>query len=274
MFSKSNDAIALQKELVKLKSLNIVKEYNGYFIYNNDETIVTKRTKGNAHAKNIMPKALKQAQFISKFPYIESVSISGALSKGCYDNDGDIDFFIITKPNRLWIARTLLILFKKVFLLNSKKYFCVNYFISKNDLEIKEKNLFTATELRTLIPITGKAVFSKFLKQNTWAHSYLPNINNQQVEVDTTIKPFIISKFIEYICNKKIGNRLENHFKNLTLKRWESKFKNIDKKEFEIALKSTETVSKHHPQNFQKKVMDAFNAKKAEIETTHHINAF
>ena len=69
-------------------------------------------------AKEIMPKALKTSNFIAKFPYIECVSLSGALSKGYYDDDdGDFDFFIITKPNRLWIARTLLILYKKIFLL-------------------------------------------------------------------------------------------------------------------------------------------------------------
>ena len=73
-----------------------------------------------------MPKAIKRAKFISKFPYIENVSISGALSKNYYNNDGDIDFFLITQPNRLWIARTLLIIYKKMFLLNSRKYFCVN----------------------------------------------------------------------------------------------------------------------------------------------------
>ncbi len=50
-------------------------------------------------AEEIMPKALKRAQLIMSFPYVESVSISGALAKNYYDDDGDIDFFIITKIN-------------------------------------------------------------------------------------------------------------------------------------------------------------------------------
>ena len=67
-------------------------------------------------AKNIYQKALTVSRLISKFPYVEGVGISGSLSKGYYDDDGDIDFFIITSPKRLWIARTFLILYKKLFL--------------------------------------------------------------------------------------------------------------------------------------------------------------
>ena len=93
------------------------------------------------------------------------MGISGSLSKGYYDDDGDIDFFIITSPKRLWIARTFLILYKKIFLLNSRKYFCVNYFISSNALEIEEKNIFTATELTTLLPMFGNGSFHKFYEK-------------------------------------------------------------------------------------------------------------
>ena len=79
-------------------------------------------------ANEIMPKAIKISRKIAKFPFVESVNLSGSLSKGYYDLEDDIDFFIITKPNRLWIARTLLILYKKVFLLNSKKHFIFEVF--------------------------------------------------------------------------------------------------------------------------------------------------
>ncbi|WAC03765.1 nucleotidyltransferase domain-containing protein [Lacinutrix neustonica] len=194
LYSQSQNRDIIENEIKTLESINVLKEHKGFYIYNNDTAIAERRLISNRKAMQIMPKALKRAQFISKFPYVKSVSISGALSKGSYDNDGDIDFFIITKPNRLWIARTSLILYKKIFLLNSKKYFCVNYFISTNHPEISEKNLFTATELATLIPVTGKKTYTAFLEKNSWAKKHFPNINALKEDDIKDVKPFIVSK--------------------------------------------------------------------------------
>jgi hypothetical protein len=269
LYSKLEDYSSLETDLETLINLKAIEKTEGFHLYNARNGAVSKRQSGNKKAQEMLPKALKRARFISKFPYIESVSISGALSKGYYDDDGDFDFFLITKPNRLWVSRTLLILYKKLFLGNSKKYFCVNYFISSDTLEISEQNLFTATELLTLIPASGKSVFNEFLATNLWATEHLPNL-----KVDTStikeVKPFYISKITERIFNTKIGTWTDNSFRKLTVKRWTSKFSYLEKKEFEIALKSTKTVSKHHPQNFQKKVIDAFNLKRETFEKKYN----
>ena len=270
-YSDAENIEIINTELKTLIERKALKEYKGFFIYNNDNTIAERRITGNLDAKKVMPKALKRAKFISKFPYIESVSISGSLSKGNYENDGDVDFFLITKPNRLWIARTCLIVYKKVILQNSKKYFCVNYFISSDHLEISEKNLFTATELATLIPVTGKKIFTEFIDHNNWAKSHFPNIDTTRNHKTTDVNPFLISKCIEILFNWKLGEIIDNLFRGLTLKRWTSKFSELDKKQFKIALKSTKSVSKHHPQNFQKKVIDAYNNKVLEFEKTYNL---
>src|SRR5690606_3777846 len=103
--------------------------------------------RGNLMANKFSDIARKKAKLISQFPFVRGVMASGSLSKGYADEKSDIDFFIITIPNRLWIARTLLVLYKRIFLLNSHKFFCVNYFVDEKHLGIEEKNLFTATEL-------------------------------------------------------------------------------------------------------------------------------
>ena len=146
-FAQTTTHHDLEKQLDFLTQEGVIHKLDHYYSSKNDLSLVERRLKGNEMAKKIMPKANRVARLIAKLPYIDSVSLSGALSKGYFDDDGDIDFFIITKPNRLWIARTLMILYKKIVLLNSKKYFCVNYFITSNHLQIQEQNRFTATEL-------------------------------------------------------------------------------------------------------------------------------
>lgn len=264
----------LHEEIDLLLHKGIIHKLKDYYSTVNDIATVHRRIEGNRMAKNIMPKAFKVAKFIARFPYVEGVALSGALSKGYYDNDGDIDFFIITKPNRLWVARTLLILYKKIFLLNSKKYFCVNYFIGSNDLKIFEQNRFTATEVVTLIPVYGKAAFSSLIKENPWTKDYFPNITSFDSSAIKDHKKTWLPLLLQSILNTRVGDFLDNFFRKLTLKKWHAKFSHLEKNDFEIAMKSTKNVSKHHPQNFQKKVIDLLNEKYDTVVKQYNLDLY
>ena len=271
LYAKHLDNV--DKELEELLSKKIIFLKDGFYNTENSLKQIERRLIGNKKAENLMPKAYKMSKRIMSFPFIESVTISGALSKNFIDDDGDIDFFIITKPNKLWIARTLLILYKKIFLLNSKKYFCVNYFVSTNHLEIDEQNKFTATEMVTLIPIYGNKAYQDFVSKNSWVNSYFPN---KPMEHQTRFKDFkkpVWSLLLEGFFNLSfIGHTFETFFKKITLKKWEAKFKKMHPKDFEIALKSTDDVSKHHPRHFQKRVINLLNEKYETANTTFNLN--
>ena len=257
-------------ELKSLLEKNIVTKNNDFYVYSNDIESVNKRKNGNLNAKKALQQAQKKALFISKFPFVQSVGVSGSLSKGYYDNESDIDYFVICKPNKLWICRTLLMLYKKIFLLNSRKYFCINYFIASNQLEIEEKNRFTATELKTLIPMQGKSDFEKFYQKNIWVNTYFKKHKTDLNNVPEISKPILI-KLLEWILNSKLGDIIDDIFKNITLKKWKSKFNYMNNEDFRIALKSTKNISKHHPLHFQKKVIKSLNSKIDEVFEKHKI---
>ena len=235
----------------------VVKEFEGYYSTGDVRKFVQKRQELSRNVSKVMKKAIKRAKLISKFPYVRAVFISGSLSKGVFDKDDDVDFFIVTAENRLWIARTLLVLYKKIFLLNSKKYFCINYFVTQDNLHIDEKNIFTAVELSTLIPIIGNINLDELFRQNDWAFSYFPNIKNDKTS--DIIKPNSIKRFFEKILNTKIGEFLEKIFAGITVKRLKLKYKSNDN--FDLIFKSNEKVSKHHPGNYQKFVIEKLNNK-------------
>jgi len=271
-YSSAKSITETEEQLQILIKKNIVYKFGNYYTDINDNTLVDRRLIGNKKALEIMPKALKRAKLIMSFPFIESVAISGSLSKNYYDEDGDIDFFIITKPNYLWLARTFLIAYKKVFLLNSKKYFCVNYFISSDRLKIVEQNKFTATELITLKPVYGKAVFNNFISENKWAQNFYPNRALHLDELNTDFNKPIWSRWLQSLFKNKLGDSLNYYLKKITLKKWKSKFKHLKKKEFEIAMKSTNDVSKHHPQDFQSKVMVSLNKRYSDKNKAFNLN--
>lgn len=269
-YTNNSNCSDTEKELLHLIDQKILTKVDDFYVYGSDLDSVIKRLRGNMNAKKIMVKAHERALFISKFPFVESVGVSGSLSKGYYDNDSDIDFFVITKHNKLWVCRTILMLYKKIVLFNSRKYFCVNYFISDQQLEIEEKNRFTATELKTLIPMQGKQVFEKFYDRNTWVKDYFSKfeINLESVP---EIKKTALTKTVEFIFDNGFGSAIDYVFKSITLRKWRAKFKFLSEDDFKIALKSTKNISKHHPSNFQKKVILSLNDKLEEVQRNYNI---
>lgn len=270
-FSASTDQKAVNQEIDLLLKKGVIFNFDGFYIDVNNPDRVERRLKGNEMARNIMPKAIKVSRKIAKFPYVKGVCLSGALSKGYYDDEGDFDFFIITKPNRLWIARTLLVLYKKIFLLNSKKYFCVNYFISEDQLEISEQNLFTATEIATLIPLYGKDTFKDFLVANPWATPYFPNKPIPKMSTIRETEKSSFSKLIEKLFDGNFGLKVDQYLQKLTLKKWRRKFKHLAQEDFSIAMKSTRHVSKHHPQNYQNKVTKRLKERLEEVTQQYNL---
>ena len=94
-----------------------------FFCLQNDISLVEIRRKGNIQATILVEKAKQIARLLYKFPYVRAIGLSGSVSKNFADENSDIDYFLITKANRLWIARTLLVIFRKnPFLKNREKY--------------------------------------------------------------------------------------------------------------------------------------------------------
>lgn len=253
--------LGIEAELAQLVSANVVKQEGDFFALQLTDMQVNKRISNNDRADKYYGYANKIGRFISLFPFVRAVFVSGSLSKGVMAKDGDIDFFIITKPGRLWIARTMLIAFRKTILFNSHKFFCVNYFVDEDNLVIEDKNLFTATETAFLIPVYGKEYYSLFLANNQWYRNYYPAFPQRPVENVPSAKIGLGKKMIEFFLNGRVGEWLDANCMKITLIHRKKKFKMMGETDFQIALKTRKYVSKHHPSHFQKRVHDALQQK-------------
>ena len=108
---------SIQNCLDDLVAKGLVVETDGYYQLHQLPQRLIERKANNQRAKSYLKKARMMTKLIAQFPYTRAVFISGSLSKHVMAEDGDIDYFIITKPGRLWVTRTFLVLFKKIFLL-------------------------------------------------------------------------------------------------------------------------------------------------------------
>src|SRR3989338_6397082 len=260
-----SESVKTHDLLSGLVASGLIFEQDGFYGVFDPENKVERRQKEIERARKLHEKALKTGRFIQRFPFVKGVGISGSLSKGILHQDGDFDFFIITQHNRLWIARTLLILYKKLFLFNSKKFFCVNYFIDDKKLEIEEKNLFTATEIHSLIPVVGD-VLTEFHMANQWVYSYFPGKPFSSVILSEENKPWL-SSLISLTLKGRLGEWADKRCMNITFRRWKKKFSYFQTEKFELTLKTRRYISKHHPSDFQTKVLSRHHELIREYQT-------
>lgn len=261
----------LRVTLQKLVNQGLIFQAENFYHVSPEKEIAEKRKEENFRAEAIMPKARRISRFIGAFPYIRGVYLSGSLSKGVLTEKGDIDYFILTQPERLWLARTLLVVFRKLFLFNSHKYFCVNYFVDLNNLEIEDKNIFTATELFTLIPTYGKETYPLLITHNRWAESFYPQFPVREVTGVPENESGILKRTLELIGNTRIGEWLDTWCMRMTFRYRKKKFSGMTNTDFNVAFKTRKYISKHHPANFQKKVTDKLKEKILHFEEKHKL---
>ena len=234
---------------------------NKFFSLHNDPYLAERRIKGSEKAAVLLLKAERIAAFLYKFPYVRGIGISGSLSKNFADEDADIDYFIITKADRLWIARTFLhIYMKNPFLKNRRQYYCMNYFVDEADMVIEEKNIYTATELYTVIPMAGNGSVKRFFEINTWSHTYFPNRPLPYVKGDLKKHNSWFKMLAESILNNKLGDWLDDYFLKLTSRRWKKKEDEhrLNAKGERMGLKTTKHCSKPNPAFFHDRFINMY----------------
>lgn len=232
-----------------------------------DFLLAERRRKGNMLAASQMKTASRVARFLARFPYVKGIAVSGSLSKSFATEKTDIDFFVVTQANRLWIARTLMHLYKKLtFLTGRQHWHCMNYYVDETAMEITEKNIFTAMESVTLLPMQGQQAFDAFMKDNAWVADYFPS-KKISTRAIPEIRPGMIRRLAEIIFNNPFADRLDNWLMKITAKRWHKKTSHhrLNSSGHVMSMVADRHVSKPDPKNFQDKIVEQYRVKMLEL---------
>jgi len=210
----------LDKALQQLLHDKNIFKLGDFYSLQNNFLLAEKRISVNRRAEKLLPSAMKIGRFLFRFPYVRAVGISGSLSKHCADEKADIDFFIITKANRLWIARTIMHIFKKfTFLTGRQHFYCMNYYVDETALSVEYKNIYVAIEIKTLLRVCGKEMLDNFFVVNNWTSNFFPVHKYQyQGKKEPTVLWF--KKITEWLFNNKTGSRLDDYLMKITTGRW------------------------------------------------------
>lgn len=250
-----------QHALDKLLQENKLLLIDGFYLPVNQPEWIDERNDGFERAVKLLNRSGSFARIISGFPYVRGVAISGSLSKFYLgESVPDIDYFIITDPDRLWIARSLLHLFKKLtFPFGYEHYFCMNYFVDTKALALQQRNQYVAIELVTLLPVYNRAAINDLIVENSWISAFLPNhpgITNFDYLQKQRRQPFkwlaekLINLFFPEVINRKLMK--------MTDRKWRRKWRyaGFTDEEYNKALQTELHISKNHPKDYEKIVME------------------
>ncbi len=226
------------------------------------EKLVQRRLEMERFARHRWKIAFFMGHVIKLFPFVRGCFITGTLSKNISSPDCDIDYFIVTKKNRLWICRAFLILFKKIFLLNNKKFFCLNYFITEDALEIHDQNVYTAAEIAHVKPLISDHLFSAFLNSNDWIRSYFPNWKlNGASSAKMIPNNSIIARILEIPFNGKLGQKVDGFLMRMMYHVWKKRYPSLTDEKRDDLFRVRKNISKAHEPDFGTRILNAYRVK-------------
>jgi len=171
------------KELIQQNQLD--KE-GDYWVLPNQQKLAKQR-KLKQKISNRLRKRLKFVGWIFKItPYIRTVAICNNLAFNNAGPDSDIDLFIITRSEGVWISRFISTVLIQLLGLRVKNLdydpgkICLSFYLADNALRLKriaqDPDPYLLFWIATLDPIYNQGIFSRFLLANQWALKHFPNL--------------------------------------------------------------------------------------------------
>lgn len=256
-----------QRNLELLNGSHPVRAHEGYFfVRGKTPAVVTQRLQRERHARRLWRIARLMAHVIRRFPFVRGIFVSGDLSKNATHRKSDIDFFILTEPDRLWISRTLLILFKKVFLLNRKKFFCLNYFATTNHLRLDEENVFLATEVAHLKPMYNNRLFFEYMEANSWIKKYFPNFDLKALGIQPMHgRQSLVQRLAEAPFGWFEAKHLDEYIRLRMERVWSKRYPEFDELTRQKIFRCTREESRTFVGNFEDKILALYEQKLKEF---------
>jgi predicted nucleotidyltransferase len=223
----------------------------GFYFLRGRGELVEKRLR-NYTSGIVREKLIRRyAGFLKFIPFVRGAALAGSQALGQQKFDSDIDLLIITDPEFMWLARTLVTGYFQ--LIGKRRYgkkivnrFCLNHYIAAPKEVGDYKNLYTAAEYLKLRPLVYADTVHRFQNNNKgWILGLFPNAEFEKGDM-THLR---LQKILEKIFTNKFGYWLENKLKNWQLPKIRTEEKFIVVRDDELSF---------HPQSKQQGLLEKF----------------
>jgi nucleotidyltransferase-like protein len=150
---------------------------DGYLTTNDDQTQLSRSEMEQTSADKLNAASGFANLLTRVIPFIRTVAVTGSVAYGSATKWDDIDLFIVTKRNRLWISALLtlvLVRLNKLLILRPPhlSHFCLSYVHDEqgflNESQRNRSNPLFARELLKAKPVAGEMEYRKILEDNDW----------------------------------------------------------------------------------------------------------
>ena len=142
----------------------------------------TSREKVSRNYRGFAEAFIKELRRLS--PYVKLMAVCGSVAYGSAKDSDDIDLFILTHENRMWLTLLKALLLARVFnikaaLNGAKTDFCLSYMQDQKNFEaemIHHRNPLFAREFLSLYVIDGMDYFLDLLERRRWMCGIFPKL--------------------------------------------------------------------------------------------------
>src|SRR5690554_441381 len=204
----------------------------------------------------------KALRLIKLIPFISSVSLSGGTAHYGIESHNDLDLFIITRKNSLYIVYAVIHLLS--LLLKIRKELCANYLIDESHLEITHtRDFYTAHQIISLKPIKNEVKLNQFFNANKWINNFFPNFSRNENSSASSYDLFILIPlnkilkfFYRFLYRRKIISNQDSIILNdFTIKLHTNDNRQKITKEFLKTWENyKENISSEVNRNYEKKI--------------------
>lgn len=174
----------VQQELEKMTDK--IETANGFYFLSGKSWTVEQRLSRYALAEAKFRRAIKFIKIFRFIPFIKMIAVCNSLAYSNSATAGDIDFFMIVKKNRLWLARFFSVGLLKVLGVrpkaqNKQDTIDANFFVAEDGLNIENLQIaagdpylaYWTNQLAPIFDVDG--TYQKFQHANQWVKKILPN---------------------------------------------------------------------------------------------------
>ncbi len=213
----------LIKSLSKLLADGRLFFTNGFYHIDRDGESVKIRLNRMAYSKEKWNEVESFVRKVRKLPSVLGILVTGSLALDNVTKNDDIDFFIITENNRLWLTRIIISIFT---LFSGKKRswhgrfqntWCLNMWLEIDQIKLPDRlrNIYGSFEVVQAVWVYDKKnTKEQFFTINSWAKNYLPNYYEFQKNNSSRISKNDLNNIINNNLSV-VENKLVNKFLNL-----------------------------------------------------------
>ncbi len=223
------------KILEQLKIKGQIKNKKGFWTIKDNKKLAEDRIFRAKFSLVKLKKIRMRVNLIKYLPYIRGIFISGTLALQTASKDSDWDILVIIKKDRIWLGRLILTGF--LFITGQKRThykikdrFCLNHFLTEDNLIPESRNDYSACDHSFIFPIFGKKLFQDFARLNwNWVRQFMPNFQiagsscqnfflveekwSKRVQklFEKSLEVFGVASFFDRFCKKWMIKRIENN---------------------------------------------------------------